>query len=1082
MAQVRSDIYRPLLLAVGILLCGVGSQARAQGIGPEMVPGPGPGGGVSSPLPGGPPPRGPEPAPTVPGAVETTPSESEVVADVRIEGNKSIRLDRITPNIRIRPGRTFSLNTVQEDVRRLMKSRQFVDVRVEYPRGPNGELVVLFQVIERPTIEYIKYVGNEKLKLKILNRESGLKIGESLDPYTVEEARRKLEEFYRKRGFSKIRINIIEGDKLGDRGVIMVINEGYIQRVSKVEFIGNTIATDARLKTQINSRPPILWIFKGYVEREKIDEDLEKLTAYYRSLGFFRARIGRELDWNEKGNWLTLRFVIDEGPRYKLRNISVNGNKIFQTNDLIGQLDLEPGDYFDQPKMTKDMLTLQDNYGAHGYVFAEVKADPRFLEEPGMLDLVYNITEGDRYRVGKIEVDIEGDHPHSKISTVLNRISLRPGDIVDVRELRASERRLKASGLFMVDPQRGVAPTISMTPMDPKTGLAAGPEQSIRGQSPEEPEEREITIGVGGRLDPNPRPVAEPNQLQQYPRLPPPPLQPAYSRPFNNPGQANPGTSYRAQPTHVPPGAAPQRPGTSRLPWPSDAIPRPDQTQKLIPVPPSGKLHIPRPPGSETHTDFQAAGFVAANFGNPNAQAERFNAYKPGVVVRGQYSPSDAGTGAASPNPTVNQPGFAQPQFNAPPIPNTPAPRAIPQNQPVQGGVGQQVEIVPGGPDPSIAPDGILPELPPNEIMPPGGYIDDKTLILRSTVQETQTGRFMFGVGVNSDAGLVGSIVLEEQNFDITRVPTSWAELVSGTAFRGAGQQFRIDAVPGNQVQRYSFSFREPYLFNTPISFGISAFLFTRIYNDWNEERLGGRINLGYMIRPDVSVTAAVSGQNVNVSDPRIPTPPEIEEVLGNNDLYLARVGLVHDTRDSAFLPTQGFYHEVGLEQGFGQFTFPRATLEARHYFLIHERPDGSGRHVLSARGQLGFTGNNTPVFENFFAGGFSTLRGFSFRGASPVNMGSQVGGEFQLLGGFEYLFPLTADDALRAVVFVDYGTVEERVAIDWNNFRVSPGAGLRISVPGMGPAPIALDLAFPVAMADTDDKQIFSFFVGFLR
>ena len=97
--------------------------------------------------------------------------------------------------------------------------------------------------------------------------------------------------------------------------------------------------------------------------------------------------------------------------------------------------------------------------------------------------------------------------------------------------------------------------------------------------------------------------------------------------------------------------------------------------------------------------------------------------------------------------------------------------------------------------------------------------------------------------------------------------------------------------------------------------------------------------------------------------------------------------------------------------------------------------------------------------------------------------MGTIVGGEFEFLGSFEYLMPITADDALRAVFFCDYGTVEETVNdIDFDDFRVAPGFGLRVSVPALGPAPIALDLAFPINRADTDDIQNFSFRVGLFR
>ena len=79
-------------------------------------------------------------------------------------------------------------------------------------------------------------------------------------------------------------------------------------------------------------------------------------------------------------------------------------------------------------------------------------------------------------------------------------------------------------------------------------------------------------------------------------------------------------------------------------------------------------------------------------------------------------------------------------------------------------------------------------------------------------------------------------------------------------------------------------------------------------------------------------------------------------------------------------------------------------------------------------------------------------------------------------------MFPLTADDMLKGVVFCDYGTVEQNIEFDANNYRVAPGVGLRISIPAMGPAPLALDLAIPVHHAPGDDIQNFSFFFGFGR
>ena len=107
-------------------------------------------------------------------------------------------------------------------------------------------------------------------------------------------------------------------------------------------------------------------------------------------------------------------------------------------------------------------------------------------------------------------------------------------------------------------------------------------------------------------------------------------------------------------------------------------------------------------------------------------------------------------------------------------------------------------------------------------------------------------------------------------------------------------------------------------------------------------------------------------------------------------------------------------------------------------------------------------------------------MRGFDFRGASPRKLGVIVGGEFMAIGSAEYHFPVTADDMMRAVAFVDFGTVEEDVEI--RDFRVSPGVGLRVTVPALGPAPITLDFAFPLVTMVGDDRQLFSFNIGVMR
>jgi len=473
----------------------------------------------------------------------------------------------------------------------------------------------------------------------------------------------------------------------------------------------------------------------------------------------------------------------------------------------------------------------------------------------------------------------------------------------------------------------------------------------------------------------------------------------------------------------------------------------------------------------------------------------------------GQYYPPQQNPPPAyNVNPYLqpqSQPGYAAPAYSTPPDYNAPPTFAQPTSSPPPQSFGSpNPYLQPGGPTttfqpgtPGFAPPpppGIAPgahpngspfTLPPSPLDSAPEYLQPQnTTPLDVYVEETRTGRFMFGVAVNSDAGVTGQITIDERNFDIMKPATSWEDFMNGTAWRGGGQGFRIEAQPGNQVQRYMVSFTDPYFMYTNISFSASAFYFDRGYYDWSESRYGGRLAWGYRLTPDLSVTSALRAENINVFNPRVNTVQELNDAVGKTDLFSGKLTLTHDTRDLPFMPSEGHLIEMSYEQAFGDYDFPRAGIDYYQYFLLSERPDTSGRHTLAFSSRLGVTGAQTPIFENYFAGGFSTIRGYSFRGASPSENGVRVGGELSWLNSIEYFFPLTADDMVKGTVFVDFGTVERDIALRGENFRVAPGFGLRINVPALGPAPLALDFAFPLHSAAGDDEQMFSFFFGLSR
>jgi len=367
---------------------------------------------------------------------------------------------------------------------------------------------------------------------------------------------------------------------------------------------------------------------------------------------------------------------------------------------------------------------------------------------------------------------------------------------------------------------------------------------------------------------------------------------------------------------------------------------------------------------------------------------------------------------------------------------------------------------------------------PPSvEVMPSEFDNAFKDVLVR--VQETRTGQFMVGGGVNSNAGLNGSIVLNERNFDIMRFPTSWDDFRQGRAWRGAGQELRLEAQPGTQFQRYSATFREPYLFDTQFGLTASGYYFNRSYVEYFEDRFGGRFTLDRRLNPNWRASLTTRVEGVQVSNVPYYASPSITDDIGWHFLLGFRGGLTRDTRDSFIFPTKGNVFDVGFEQVLGDYTFPIGTAEFTQFFSNKwlQREDGSGKHVLAFRSQVAIAGTNAPVFERFYAGGFRSLRGFTFRGVGPVENDLHTGGTFSLLNTVEYQIPILQNDKLFFVTFLDHGTVEQTATI--KDYRVSAGFGFRIAVPALGPLPIALDFAFPLNKTAGDNQQLFSFYVG---
>lgn len=351
-------------------------------------------------------------------------------------------------------------------------------------------------------------------------------------------------------------------------------------------------------------------------------------------------------------------------------------------------------------------------------------------------------------------------------------------------------------------------------------------------------------------------------------------------------------------------------------------------------------------------------------------------------------------------------------------------------------------------------------------------------------VEEGQFINFIVGVGISTDNGVLGSLTIENRNFDLFDIPRNWTEFFRAQAFRGAGQRIRFQAEPGTEQSRFRIDFTEPYLFEKAVRLDASFYLFERQRDAYDEQRVGTVWSLSKRFETgllrDWAVEGAVRVEEVKIDNIDALAANDIIEVKGSGLLTSVKGGIVRDTTDSRLVPTKGYRFGLGWEQvgalG-GEWDFGKPSASFAWYKTV-STDVFDRKSVVAVRADAGFIVGDAPVFERFYGGGFGSIRGFDFRGVSPRQgiFNNRVGGDFILLVGGEYSVPLYAEN-VRGVAFLDMGTVERDFEI--TSWRASVGFGLRVNLNFFGPVPMVFDFGFPIAKDDEDDTRIFNFSIG---
>jgi outer membrane protein insertion porin family len=879
-------------------------------------------------------------------------------------------------------------------------------------------------------ISEIRFEGNatippEKIKAKLLSKAG--------QPFDTRKIDADVKTLMKTNWFSQVDAYFDESPpKSGKYALIFTVREMPV--LTHVEFRG-------RKAIRLKEIEDTTGLKKGNrADPMRTRNAVYSIYRLYKEKGYDLA----EVELIEGGNPGDTKVVMQifEGPKVKIGSIDFAGNQfasdaMLKTHITSRKPILGLFGRYQEGILDEDRQKLIDYYQGQGFFEAQVTPVTRSGANPGEIDLTFVIAEGPRYSVRKVILEGNSKLKTNKLTEDMQLHSGRPY-LLTVREADKNRILLKYHEIGCIDADVSVEPrfTSERGVVDLLYKIGEG-ESYVLGELEIDGNDRtkdKVVRREAVQAGLLPGEVLDKTRIELFKRR----------------------LMMLGYFTHDP--------------EKRDKQIRVDIKRRRPPDQPYGDLMIPSV-GEVTQARMQEPGQGGEGGGAPVS-----------VPSLQPLPPQGAGGDLPGLQPFRENP--FSPPADRPPLDATP-PIVVPEPPP-------DVEpVAPGGPvgpppgQPPVGagePPGSFPSLPGQNMTNVGPDRTDpfpnrSFADVVTSIEEAPTGRFMVSVGANSFQGLMGGISIWEKNFDLFNPPRSWNDVVNSKAFRGGGQEFRLNLQAGTLINYIQASVRDPYLFDLPIGGAVAGYLFQRIYPTWDERRGGGRITLGRQFGTMTYIDVSAWAEEVDFFGYRTPAPADYLAASGYTQLYAIMPSLRFDNRNNPFMPTKGQYANFSVEQGFGSFTFTKFDAEGRMYIPTISRPDGTGPQFFTLRGHFGVATDTTPVYERFFAGNFGSLRGFQYRSVSPHAFGVPTGGIMMAVGSVEYQFPWNAKDTFNQIIFTDFGTVTPNY--QFNDMRISVGTGLKVSIPMMGPMPFEFDLAFPVMHAYGDKFQPFNFTIS---
>ncbi len=383
----------------------------------------------------------------------------ERVVEVAIEGSQRIEAEAIRRVIKTRPGDILLPKNTAEDLKAIYGMGYFDDIQVESQPRADG-VVLVFRVTEKPTVRSVNVTGASAIDTEDIKKSLGLKKGAVLNDFTIRNDIRRIEDMYREKNYHDVRVtHTVSPQRNNQADVDYTIEEGDKKLIKKIVFIGNTAYSERKLKGEMDSAEKswLSWFTSaGDLNRDLLNQDAGKLTAFYQNQGYVRARVGEpQVDFESDG--IVVTFRINEGPRFKVGKVEFTGDLILPADQLMQRIKIHREPFFNRETLRNDVLSITDLYSDDGYAYVDVATRVNQNAETLVADIVFAIDKGQQVYFEKIQIT---GNTKTRDKVIRRELRVHEQELYGGQRLKRSIRNLNRLDYFenvKVDTVKGSA-------------------------------------------------------------------------------------------------------------------------------------------------------------------------------------------------------------------------------------------------------------------------------------------------------------------------------------------------------------------------------------------------------------------------------------------------------------------------------------------------------------------------------------------------------------------------------------------------------------------------------------------------